>query len=163
MPHKRLNGNVAAPAVEAVRSKRETIRSASARVCIHKISLARSVSGQVEMSRTAGPPTVLSVMGEAAFEVFLVYASSHCLGLTRIQLSEGVRKLCIDGRLVPGTRRRGQEMPGSPPSLRGIQGFRQAAVASMRPTAYIWTTHLARKRSTIRRSRIPVTSRTPTC
>lgn len=103
-PRKVMDEEVAALAVEAVRSKQGTIRSASAKLGSSKNSLARVLSGQVEMRGRPGPPTVLSVEEEAAIEdleYLLVFVGSHRSGLTRAQLGEAVCKLCNHGRLVP--------------------------------------------------------------
>lgn len=98
MPRKVVDTKMAVLAVEAIRSKRETIRSVRAKTCISKISLARFVGGQVEMDGRPGLPTTLSVAEEVVIEDLLVYAGSHYLGLTRTQLGEAVRKLCNDSR-----------------------------------------------------------------
>lgn len=132
-------------AVEAIRSKHETIISASAKNCISMSPLARFVSGQVKMGGRPGPPTVLSEAEDTAIKDLLVYAGSHRLGLTRAKLYAN----CIIMPVwCPGTQRRGRERLRSPPSLRGTYGFRYAAVASIRPVAYIRMTRPAWKGST---------------
>lgn len=69
--------------------------------------MAACVNGEVSADVTPSPPKVLSAAEELVIEDLLVYAGSHCLGVSRQQLAVAVYKLCIDDVQVPWSPEQG--------------------------------------------------------
>ena len=106
----------AAKAVEAVREGTLSIRHAAETFAVSKTSIHKRLKGVIPMDSKSGQSTVLTREEEVALVDSLLWAGRHELALSRSELVDAVRTLCLDGRRVPWK-------PETGPGPKWVKGF----------------------------------------